>query len=363
MAGGPANATTTERGRTYLWKGETFDSVTTIIDRGVPKPELINWAARKAARHAVENLAELSTLVAAGDRGAAIAQIADAHIVERDTAATKGTEIHSHVEATVLGQPIPTPSLSIARSLGSFQKFCDELQPKFLMSEATVYSRQHCYAGTLDLIAEIVLPDGSVHLVDVKSGKNVYGSVALQLAAYRYAEFIAMPDGTEVPMPAVDACYVLHLRPRSYKLIPVVADETIFRSFLYAQQVAHFVEHTSRQVLGLPVAMSEQPTQLRLAGVSFVDSYPQNLLALVGRLQDAPLPLEIVRDPNNKFDPNAISIRLDGAHLGFIPKDLAAQIAPLIDAGGLFSADAMYVAVSDENPDRPGIEIELTKEA
>lgn len=363
MAGGPRDATTTERGRVYTWKGETFDSVTTILDRGVPKPQLINWAAKQAARHAVENIAAVSTLVANGDRKVAIEQIASAHVVERDTAASKGTEIHSHVEAHVLGQPIAAPGLSIAKSLASFQRFIDEMTPEFVLSEATVYSRTHHYAGTLDLVLTFIRPDGTLKLVDVKTGRNVYPEVALQLAAYRYADFISMPDGSEIPMPDVDECFVLHLRPRSYKLIPVVADESIFRAFLYAQQVAHFVEHTSREVLGSPVAMSDQPTRIRLAGVSFVDTYPANLLALVDILRDEPMPLEIVRDPGNKFDPQAISIRLNGEHLGFIPKDLAATIAPQIDAGALYAADAMYVAVSPDNPDRLGLEIELTKES
>jgi hypothetical protein len=54
-------------------------------------------------------------------------------------------------------------------------------------------------------------------------------------------------------------------------------------------------------------------------------------------------PLSLVRDAGNEYDPNAIAVetRADdapGARLGFIPRELAAEMAPRIDAGEAFSA-------------------------
>lgn len=44
--------------------------------------------------------------------------------------------------------------------------------------------------------------------------------------------------------------------------------------------------------------------------------------------------LTLVRDPENRFDPNAIQVHTDdGLFIGFIPKSFAAQLAPLMDEG------------------------------
>ncbi len=47
-------------------------------------------------------------------------------------------------------------------------------------------------------------------------------------------------------------------------------------------------------------------------------------------------PARIVPEPTNKYDPNALAIHVAVApgeikHVGFVPRDLAAQIAPFLD--------------------------------
>lgn len=255
---GPRNATTTGKGRTYKWRDETFTSVTTILSGGVPKPALTSWAARATAEWAVKNIDQV-TGIAKSDPAAAIDMLRGAPWRDRDAAAVKGTDIHAAVEAHVLGQPVPEWSREVAPSMRQFETFVEQYGPTFEMSEASVYNRAHGYAGTLDAIVVI---DGVRYLLDVKTGKGVYGEVALQLAAYRHAEFIGLDTGDEVPMPAVDACAVLHLRPRTFSLIPVEAGEAEFRFFLYAQQVRDFATEHSRLVLGAPLAPAGQTAEV-----------------------------------------------------------------------------------------------------
>lgn len=262
MAGGPRNATTTNRGRTYKWADEDFLSVTTILGRGVPKPALTGWAARTVAEYAVAHIGQLASNVAEDPAGA-VDWLKGSPYRDRDKAAAKGTDVHAAAEAHILGRPMPEWDKDIAPSMHMFEKFLERFNPTFELSEASVFSRAHHYAGTLDFIAVFDsidatlfgLPTGSPVrlLTDIKTGRGVYGEVALQLSAYAHADFIGMPDGTEVPMPAVDGAAVLHLRPQSYKLVPVVADETVFRSFLYAQQVAHFCDEVAAQCLLAPL--------------------------------------------------------------------------------------------------------------
>lgn len=246
---GPRNATTTNRGRTYQWRDETFDSVTTILSGGVPKPALTSWAAKSVAEYVAANLAEVSA-IAAKDTAAAIDLMKGSPWRQRDAAAVQGSAIHAWAEAHVLGKAPAAPPKAQQPYLDGFLRFLDDWRPVYEMSEATVYSRRYGYAGTLDAIA---LLDGARTLIDYKTGKGVYGEVALQLAAYRFAEFVGMPNGDEAPMPSVDAAAVLHLTPEGYFLIPVTADEVAFRFFLYAQQVRIFGESVSREVLGAPL--------------------------------------------------------------------------------------------------------------
>jgi SWI/SNF-related matrix-associated actin-dependent regulator of chromatin subfamily A3 len=44
-------------------------------------------------------------------------------------------------------------------------------------------------------------------------------------------------------------------------------------------------------------------------------------------------PLRLVRQPQNKYDKNAIGVFWSNTQLGHIPRALAAELAPLIDAG------------------------------
>src|SRR5262249_28914527 len=87
-------------------------------------------------------------------------------------------------------------------------------------------------------------------LLDTKTGKGVYPEVALQLAAYRYAEFIGLPDGSEAKMPTVDGCAVVHLpEAGGYQLLEVRADPEGFTGFLYVRECFRFQEEMSKTVV------------------------------------------------------------------------------------------------------------------
>jgi hypothetical protein len=245
----PRNATTTARGRTYKWRDEEFTSVTTIIGGGMPKPALKAWGEKLVATTAVAKKAIWTQM----DDNEAIDWLKRSPFRETDKAAVQGSDIHEWAEAYVLGHAIPVGELPEKQRpyAEGFLRFLDEWQPVYEATEVTVYNRAIGVAGTLDFLAR--LPGLGLTLGDYKTGKGVYGEVACQLAAYRYAEFIGAPDGTEVSMPEVDACAVLHLTPKGYNLIPVEAGPLEFRFFQYAQQVREFCESHGRTVLGAPL--------------------------------------------------------------------------------------------------------------
>jgi hypothetical protein len=48
--------------------------------------------------------------------------------------------------------------------------------------------------------------------------------------------------------------------------------------------------------------------------------------------------LELRRDPGNEHDPNAIAVYAAGAQAGWVPRELAAELAPKLDAGETWTA-------------------------
>lgn len=252
--GTPRNATTTGRGRSYRWRDEEFASVTTIIGGGVPKPALKAWGERTVAEFAFDRRDEWAGM----ERDEAVDWLKRAPFRATDKAAVQGSDIHDWAEAHVLGLPPKEVPLLQKPYVEGFLAFLEDWQPRYEMTECTVYSREFGFAGTADFIAFI---EGlGMVLGDYKTGKGVYPEVALQLAAYRHAEFIGMPDGSEVPLPDIDSCAVLHLTPTGYELVPVDAGPLAFEMFLHAQVIRDFCGDVGKLLLGAalpaPVAVA-----------------------------------------------------------------------------------------------------------
>jgi hypothetical protein len=254
MPGGPRNATTDGRGRTYRWNDETFTSVTTLIGRGVPKPALTYWAAKSVAEWVADHYPLIGSVLEE-DKPKAIKMMKGSPWDERDAAADIGTLIHDIAEARVLGLPLPDYEKKHAGFVHSFEMFLDDWKPEYIATEMTVYNRTHRYAGTLDFIAK--LPGLGLVLGDYKTSRSgIFQETCLQLAAYAHSEFCGMPNGAEEPMPSVDTCVALNLRPNGYKLHELVADDSVFRTFLYVMQVAQFTD-TGKELISVPLSPPE----------------------------------------------------------------------------------------------------------
>jgi hypothetical protein len=79
---------------------------------------------------------------------------------------------------------------------------------------------------------------------------------------------------------------------------------------------------------------------VRLAGVSYGDAQ-QNIRKWGCRDIHS---YALVREIENPHDTNAIRVALFGEFfMGYIPKDVAAQLAPLMDSGRLFDAEFVNI--------------------
>jgi hypothetical protein len=242
----PANATTTQMGRIYTWKGEQFPSVTTILGAAMPKPALKSWAAKMVAEYAFDHRSSWETL----GRDAAVDLLKREPLRMTTKAADLGSAVHAAAEAYAKRQAPPHWPAEIAPHMQQFARFVDDYHPRFRALEATVYNRSQGYAGTTDFIAEI---DGLTLLGDTKSGKAIYPEVALQLAAYRNGEFVGRPDGSEAAIPPLNGTVVLHLTPTDYALREVRTDTEIYLAFLTALEMYEWHRDIASTVLKGPL--------------------------------------------------------------------------------------------------------------
>lgn len=247
----PHFAKQTAAGRIYQFKGEYFDSVTTIIGGGVPKPALKPWAERMVAEGAYDHRKQWEGLT----KAEAVAFLKGLPYAATERASVKGTDIHHWADCYIKNVPCPPPTPDQKPYCDAFLRFLEDWSPEFLHCEATIFNRTHRYAGTADFFAR--LRGLGLCLGDYKTGRGVWPEAALQMSGYRFGEFIGTPDEKELEVPAVDRCVVVHLAPettrRGYELLPVHADREVFDFFLHAARVREFVESYGRGTIGTPL--------------------------------------------------------------------------------------------------------------
>jgi len=228
-------------GHAYYIDDVKVDGVTTILN-ALPK-SLTQWAADAGANYAVEHWEELTeqTLTKRLDA------IRYAHREIKNTAAMRGTEIHTLGEKLYGGLPIEVPP-EHRGPVEAYARFLDDWEIEPIASETPVVNLTYRYGGTADLWCHIGKRDGVRALVDLKTGNNVYESTVLQLTGYRNAELWQPVKGdakqrqaSEAPLPPVDEVWVAHILPDTVRFRPVKT-EGQFRPFLYVQQVHRWLE-------------------------------------------------------------------------------------------------------------------------
>lgn len=228
---------------------EKVPGVTSIVGM-LPKPFLTNWAAKMAAEFAVDNLGAVQA-VARNDRQGAVDLIKGAHRRFTGEAADMGTSVHELYDRLAHGETLGAVHPDYDPYLRHWDAFVKEFKPEFVFMEETVWSDAHKYAGSFDAYANI---DGERVWVDYKTTRSgVHNEVALQLAAYRYADHILRPDGSKVPNPEADAGAVLHVRPEGWSLVPVDCGERAFETFLHLRAIFDWDKDFQKAALGNPV--------------------------------------------------------------------------------------------------------------
>lgn len=240
----------------YRLNGRDYPRVTSIKGVVGSGDALINWAAgcvydevgRLCSDHLSGKLSREALLMCLQDPS-----LKEAHTRLRDRKADFGTHFHKIAEDYGKGDSFAVYDVppALAGIAAAFRAWLVEYQPRFLLTEFTVVSDTHGYMGTCDAVAEI---GGQTVLLDYKTSKAAYKEFALQMAAYRYADYAVVKVGEErktrdgkfqgvdgpVTIPKIDACGILLASEEGCRLMNLNADASAFEAFLAAKRIHEF---------------------------------------------------------------------------------------------------------------------------
>ncbi|HUR18860.1 MAG TPA: PD-(D/E)XK nuclease family protein [Acidimicrobiales bacterium] len=226
----PIGAKTTKQGRKY----EGLPSVTTVLGI-INKPGLSWGAAKETALFAVHHPEEWQHLSPED----AVSRLYRHHKGVWTDKGARGTEIHTIAQQWTNGEAVDVP-VEYTPYVDALEAFYNDHRPTWIAVERTVIDRRRGYGGTFDAIAQI---GDRLLLIDLKTGKRYPAEVVLQLAAYRFAEAMAIYDeagalvNTE-PMPEVDGAAVVYLHDDgTYEMLELPADEKAMVAFMAALEL------------------------------------------------------------------------------------------------------------------------------
>jgi hypothetical protein len=80
----------------------------------------------------------------------------------------------------------------------------------------------------------------------------------------------------------------------------------------------------------------------------FIAGVQHHQLATIVKDIEVDYDFDLVPEPDNKYDPNAIRIETEGVMCGYVPKTFSAQVAAMIEAMGI---DEVFCRVTHVDPD------------
>jgi hypothetical protein len=173
--------------RYYTIDGKNYPSVTTILDV-LNKPQLVNWAARLTRDYIKQELFAFGRADSLKDLKVddLLAKSASEHDRIKNAAADHGTDIHRRIASYVSSYVGDKYQYNAQDDtvVDAFRAWQDMAHFVPIASEKILFSREHGYAGTADLIGTL---GGRLALLDTKTGRGVYPEYKLQLAAYAVA--------------------------------------------------------------------------------------------------------------------------------------------------------------------------------
>jgi hypothetical protein len=255
-------------GHSYTLDGVPKTKGVTTMMRGLPK-DLEKYFTEYTAGYALDNWDRLASL----PPSERLKEIAGATKQRFTAAGAKGTAVHKLAERLAKDEEVIVPD-HIRGHVESCVQFLDDYQVETTVTEPALFSRKHKYAGSADLFCTAQRPHAAARvrvLADYKTSASApWGSVAFQLSAYRFADFMLSGDGgkdsKEIPVPEVDECWAVWLRADGYDVYPLDTSPDILRQLLYIDQ-CRIADEECRNYRGDTLPHPDQVRKVRLADI------------------------------------------------------------------------------------------------
>lgn len=257
------------KGHSYTLDGiPNVKGITTMMKGLGGPPE--SYFTKYTAGYAVDNWERLAGL----PPSARLEEISSATKVRFESAAVRGTAVHKLAEALSKGEAISVPD-HLRGHVESAVAFLDDYDVQADFTEVALFSRKRKHAGSADAFGSAQKPGADRRtsiLWDWKTNASgPWGSVAFQLAGYRFSEFRLSGDGgtdsEELPLPPVDECWCVWLRADGYDVYPMHVDRDVYNQLLYIDQCRLADEQCREYKLGaLPKPETVRKVQLMEVG-------------------------------------------------------------------------------------------------
>jgi hypothetical protein len=243
LTSGPKNASTDAATglRYYEWQGRKLPSTTTLRRMAGLPFMLHQWTVSKVIERAVQEFPLMQTMMERPKR--ARERVRDKNVAkevsrwlrsaateERDAAAELGTLVH---DLAVARTPLAQVDPDARPFLAQFYDWLRVSGVNVIATEQQVWNLTVGYAGTFDLLCE--WPDGTIDVIDLKTGRGTYTDHALQLVSYALAEFVGSDNVVDVPLTkalhAASAMSLLHLSETEWKYQRIPATPELFTAF------------------------------------------------------------------------------------------------------------------------------------
>tara|TARA_Y100001937_G_C7075502_1_gene310410 strand:+ start:396 stop:1142 length:747 start_codon:yes stop_codon:yes gene_type:complete len=224
----------------YYVNDKKVESVTGICQRGVPKPQLINWLVNTPMNEVKRLINEKLDMGEQLDRAMLERIFATAKKKPdtfKDEGALVGSVVHGLIEDYLNNKKIPTQSdKAVVNCWNLFLDWWNKQEYKPVAIEKKIYSPKYKYAGTLDLVVKD--KNNKLVLIDIKTSNHVTFDYFLQLNAYKSAY-------EEETAKKISSAFVVRLpkKDSNIEIKQIPLNKKLFNAFLGAKYLMEQMEN------------------------------------------------------------------------------------------------------------------------
>jgi|TARA_R100000479_G_scaffold43796_1_gene20111 hypothetical protein len=225
----------------YFVNGKEVKSATTIIDRGLIKPRLLNWMITTPMYKFKDLINSKLDNNEPIDRATLERIFKEARSKTqnmKEDGALIGSVVHGLIEDFIHKKKIPTQSdPKVVNCWNMFLDWWNEQGYEVVEIEKKLYSKKYNFVGTLDLIVKD--KSGKLVLIDIKTSNFISFGYVLQANAYKFA--YEEETGNKI---SSAFCLRLGKTDKKPEIAPMPINKKMFNAFLGAKYITEQMEES-----------------------------------------------------------------------------------------------------------------------